>query len=234
MSHSSDKNRIEQVRRRSLLFFDILRALLYLLIEAVILFLAAGRLDWPMAWLYLAGYSIYLFLSERIAPLKSKSPSGKKTIWESVLVFIYRITHPIILVLAGFEFNRFPLSVSFGIVMQIIMFLFLLATFALMLWAEKTNPYYRFPVLPSKKWEQRIVATGPYQFIRHPGYLGLIMLALVRPLVLGSLLGLAPGIIGAIVIILLTALEDRALQTDLDGYKSYAQSVKYRLFEGIW
>lgn len=214
--------------------FDILRTLLYVLIEAVILFFAAGQLNWLAAWLYLAVYSVYLFISERIAPVKVKSSPGKKAIWESVLIFLYRITHPIILVLAGLEFNRAPSSISFGIVMQVIMFLFLLAAFALILWAEKENPFYHFPVLPNKKWEQRIISTGPYQFIRHPGYLGLIMLALVRPLVLGSFLGLVPGIIGAMVVIIRITLEDRFLQNNVAEYKLYAAMVRYRLMEGIW
>ena len=85
-----------------------------------------------------------------------------------------------------------------------------------------------------EKREQTIVTTGPYQFIRHPGYLGLFMLALAHPLVLGSLLGLAPGIIGALIIVILTAHEDRTLQSGVAEYKLYAQTVRYRLFEGIW
>jgi protein-S-isoprenylcysteine O-methyltransferase Ste14 len=60
------------------------------------------------------------------------------------------------------------------------------------------------------------------------------MLALARPLMLGSLLGLAPGILGAIIILLRTALEDHTLQKTVDGYKAYAQTVRHRLFEGIW
>ena len=205
-----------------------------MLIEAAILFTAAGRLDWLMAWLYLIGYSVYLFISHLVAPTELKQSPGKRAVWESVLVFIYRMMHPIILVLAGLEFNSLQQPFPLGLVIHGIAFLFLLITFTLMLWTEKVNPYYHTHVTADENREQEIVRTGPYQFIRHPGYLGLFMLALVRPLVLGSLLGLVPGIIGAMIMLLRTALEDRSLQKRVDGYKSYAQNVRYRFFEGIW
>ena len=234
MNNSSDIGETAKVNKKAFLISQSIRTILNILIEAAILFTAAGQLDWLMGWLYLIGYSTYLFFSQSVAPVKLKEHSGRRVIWESVLVFIYRMTHPVILVLAGLEFNSLQQPFPFGVVIQSIAFLFLLATFALIVWAEKVNPQYHAHVTTKEKQEQEIVTTGPYQFIRHPGYLGLFMLALARPLVLGSLLGLGPGIIGAVIMLLRTALEDRSLQKSVDGYKSYAQTVRYRLFEGIW
>ena len=234
MNNSSDKQEVTPVNKRALIISALLRTILYAVIEAIILFTAAGRINWLLAWLYLIGYSTYLFISQRFEPLELKPLPGRRAIWESILGFIYNIMHPIILVLAGLEFNSYPQEFSLGVPVQGFTYVLLLATFALMLWAEKVNPYYHTHVTRDETWEQTIVTTGPYQFIRHPGYLGLILLALARPLVLGSLLGLGPGFIGVLVIILRTALEDRKLQNSVEGYKSYAQTVRYRLFEGIW
>jgi protein-S-isoprenylcysteine O-methyltransferase Ste14 len=234
MDQSPHPNGRAPVTKTTLLISEILRTLFYAWIDGVILFLAAGRMDWIMAWLYLAAYAVYQFISQHITPADWEQPSGRKAPWEGILNFIYRMTHPIVLALAGSEFKLVQEQYSLGLVIQIVAFIFLLATFALMLWAEKTNPQYHARVSTEVNDEQQIVQTGPYQFIRHPGYLGQFMLALARPLVLGSLLGLAPGILGAVIILLRTALEDRTLQNTVEGYKTYAQTVRYRLFEGIW
>lgn len=234
MNNSSDSNELEPINKKALLISRSMRAIFYILIEAAILFSASGRLDWAMAWLYCAGYSVYVIVSQFIAPVELEQPAGRRAILDIVLVFLYRMTHPVILVLAGLEFNNLQGQFPLGMVIQAIIFLFLLFIFALMVWAEKVNRNYDVHFPTQETQNQQIVTTGPYQFIRHPGYLGLFMLSLARPLVLGSLLGLVPGIIGAVVIILLTVIEDRALQNNLDGYKSYTQTVKYRLFEGIW
>lgn len=222
------------VTRTTLLISEILRTLFYAWIDGVILFIAAGRMDWIMGWLYLVVYAIYQFISQHITPVDWKQPSGRKAPWEGILNFIYRMTHPIILVLAGLEFKSLQQQFPIGVVIQALGFFFLLATFALMLWAEKVNPQYHAHLSTEANQEQEVVTTGPYQFIRHPGYLSLFMLALARPLVLGSLLGLGPGILGAVIILVRTALEDRALKNTISEYKAYAQTVRYRLFEGIW
>ena len=79
------------------------------------------------------------------------------------------------------------------------------------------------------------VATGgPYQFVRHPGYVGAIMFQLGSPIALGSLWALIPSGLSAILYVIRTALEDRTLQEELDGYSDYAQRVRHRLLPGVW
>jgi len=81
---------------------------------------------------------------------------------------------------------------------------------------------------------QTVCSTGPYQFVRHPGYAGLILQALGVPILLGSLWALIPGITAAVCIIIATSLEDRMLRAELPGYQDYVQKVRYRLVPGIW
>jgi protein-S-isoprenylcysteine O-methyltransferase Ste14 len=80
----------------------------------------------------------------------------------------------------------------------------------------------------------RVVDAGPYRRIRHPGYLGLALWALGTPFALGSRWALLPAGVTAGYIALRTALEDRFLQRDLEGYSQYAGRVRYRLLPGIW
>jgi protein-S-isoprenylcysteine O-methyltransferase Ste14 len=79
-----------------------------------------------------------------------------------------------------------------------------------------------------------IVRAGPYAYLRHPGYLGLLAFTLATPLLLGSLWALLPaaGVVG--VVIVRTALEDRTLQEELPGYDEYSRLVRFRLLPGMW
>ena len=79
------------------------------------------------------------------------------------------------------------------------------------------------------------VATGgPYRYVRHPGYTGTVLFELTTPFMLGSLWALIPGALAAILMIVRTALEDRTLQEELDGYKAYTEQTRYRLLPGVW
>jgi protein-S-isoprenylcysteine O-methyltransferase Ste14 len=81
---------------------------------------------------------------------------------------------------------------------------------------------------------QQTVTRGPYRWIRHPMYLGVIVLMLGIPLVLGSYWALVPGGLIDILFVIRTALEDKFLQADLPGYKDYSKRVRYYLIPGIW
>jgi protein-S-isoprenylcysteine O-methyltransferase Ste14 len=79
------------------------------------------------------------------------------------------------------------------------------------------------------------VATGgPYRFVRHPGYVGMMVSALGTTILLGSLWAFIPATLLIGLIIFRTALEDRTLQNELEGYKEYAARVRYRLLPGVW
>ena len=76
--------------------------------------------------------------------------------------------------------------------------------------------------------------SGPYQYIRHPGYLGAIIQGLAAPMLLGSFWALVPGFLSALLMTVRTAMEDKMLQQELIGYEAYVQQTKYRIFPGIW
>jgi protein-S-isoprenylcysteine O-methyltransferase Ste14 len=76
--------------------------------------------------------------------------------------------------------------------------------------------------------------TGPYRFVRHPGYLGFFLIILAQPLMLGSLWALVPAVFTAALFVVRTGREDDTLPTELSGYREYAQGVRYRLIPGIW
>ncbi len=80
----------------------------------------------------------------------------------------------------------------------------------------------------------QVVTTGPYGWVRHPGYAGAVLAYLGTPLLLGSVWALVPACLFGLVLLVRTALEDRTLQAELPGYSSYAARVRYRWVPGIW
>jgi protein-S-isoprenylcysteine O-methyltransferase Ste14 len=81
---------------------------------------------------------------------------------------------------------------------------------------------------------QYVVDSGPYAFVRHPGYVGGILVAPGIALSLGSLWALVPAGVAVSLLILRTYWEDATLQEELRGYKEYSSRVRHRLVPGIW
>jgi protein-S-isoprenylcysteine O-methyltransferase Ste14 len=105
---------------------------------------------------------------------------------------------------------------------------------ALIWWVMATNTYLSEVVRIQEERGHRVIKDGPYQFIRHPMYFGVILAVLCVPLALGSWWSLIPAALIVILFIIRTALEDRTLQAELPEYKDYADVVRYRLFPGVW
>jgi protein-S-isoprenylcysteine O-methyltransferase Ste14 len=104
----------------------------------------------------------------------------------------------------------------------------------LMLWAKRTNDYFSSVVRIQFDRGQTVCCEGPYRYVRHPGYLGGLTFGLSAPLLLGSLVALIPAALAALMLVARTVLEDNTLITELDGYKLYANAVKFRLLPHIW
>jgi protein-S-isoprenylcysteine O-methyltransferase Ste14 len=81
---------------------------------------------------------------------------------------------------------------------------------------------------------QTVAQGGPYRYVRHPGYVGFILAGASTALLLGSLWALVPSAISGALLVVRTALEDRTLCAELDGYEEYSRRVRHRLVPGIW
>jgi protein-S-isoprenylcysteine O-methyltransferase Ste14 len=101
-------------------------------------------------------------------------------------------------------------------------------------WAMIVNAYFSTAVRIQRERGHTVCRTGPYRFVRHPGYVGYMLQSLGIPLLLGSWWALLPGVTAMALMIIRTAFEDRMLQAELPGYPEYAREVRYRLVPGIW
>ena len=101
-------------------------------------------------------------------------------------------------------------------------------------WAMLENEHFEQFVRIQTDRGHRVVTTGPYRFVRHPGYLGAIIGALVTPLLLGSAWTFVPAGLVALLFVIRTQLEDRTLRRELRGYAEYAARTRFRLVPGVW
>jgi len=96
------------------------------------------------------------------------------------------------------------------------------------------NPFFEPGVRIQKERAQQVITSGPYRFVRHPGYAAAIAMFVGIPLALASWWGLLPAGLAIALLVVRTGLEDRLLQAELSGYSDYARRTRHRLVPGIW
>jgi protein-S-isoprenylcysteine O-methyltransferase Ste14 len=104
----------------------------------------------------------------------------------------------------------------------------------LLTWSMAANAFFAQTVRIQEDRGHTVATGGPYRYVRHPGYVGGILFQVATPLILGSVWALIPAGLTVCLTIIRTALEDRTLLEELDGYKEYAGRVRYRLLPGVW
>jgi protein-S-isoprenylcysteine O-methyltransferase Ste14 len=214
--------------------------LIFILILAAILFVPAGRLDWLQGWLfmlvfcgYLAFYAIWVVRNDQ-GQLKERSQTGKNTKnWDKVILTIYTVLLIGMLVLAGLDAGRFQWAPA-PVALQGIGWLGAIFSGLMIWWTFSVNTFLSRTVRIQDERGQIVIDRGPYARVRHPMYLGIIVLMISIPLLLGSLWTLIPGGMIGVLFVLRTALEDRTLLKELPGYPEYTRRVRYRLLPWIW
>ncbi len=207
--------------------------------DAALLFVSAGRLDWLWAWvflgLYLVGVCINAFYMFRHSPetiARRASGEGMKS-WDKTVSGLWAVASIAQLIVAGLD-ERYGWSGGISLAIHVIGVAGFVLGFALFSWAMITNAYFATVVRVQQSSGHTVCTTGPYRFVRHPGYVGSILESFAMPLLFGSWWALIPGALAAVFIIVRTALEDKTLQTELTGYPEYAQQVHYRLLPRVW
>ena len=219
------------IRKR---FFQIL---IHFLLFSAILFISSDNLRWVWAWIYILMYVVYtiinsfLFSKELIAE-RGKTKENVKQ-WDKVLTKLAIIPGLATPLVAGLD-ERFHWQPDFSININIISLAFYILGNVIVSWSMISNEYFSTHVRIQTDREHKVATAGPYRYVRHPGYVGMILNTLFTPLMLGSFWALIPGLLMVIFFVTRTALEDRTLQQELEGYSEYVKQVKFKLVPGIW
>ena len=219
------------------LFSQALSKFLFgLIILSLLLFIPAGTLNYPNAWLFLALLFIPMFIAGIIMLIKSpkllkrRLNAKEEENEQKIVILISGAIFLLAFIIAGLNF-RFGWSKLPQIVVVVASIIFLLSY---IMYAEvlRENIYLSRTVEVSEN--QKVVDSGLYGLVRHPMYTSTIFLFLSMPLILGSLFSFVIMLIYPIIIFFRIKNEERFLEIKLEGYKEYKEKVKYKLIPFIW
>jgi protein-S-isoprenylcysteine O-methyltransferase Ste14 len=212
------------------------------LFQALLLFVAAGTLKWFSAWVYLLLYVLYIAMnglilfprkeSREMIEERSQIKEGSKA-WDKRIGAVTAVLGPAILLVAGLDF-RLGWAGGINPWSQAAAYCILALSYALFGWAMVSNRFFSMVVRIQKERGHSVETGGPYAVVRHPGYASLLLSYLSIPPALGSLWAYLPAAGLVVTLVVRTALEDRTLQDELQGYKDYSGRVQYRLIPGVW
>jgi protein-S-isoprenylcysteine O-methyltransferase Ste14 len=209
---------------------------IFLVLVAVALFGSAGTLAIAGFWVYLAIYVAILVPSllwldpglfrERMRPGGKRPPLALR------LFTIVMVLHWVV---AGLDRGRFHWSDNVPPWLQAAGLIAVAAGYGLCFWAMAENRFFSSVIRIQSERGHTVVTTGPYAFIRHPGYVAGILIILASGIALGSWLATVLLVVLSLPFLLYRAItEDRVLLAELPGYREYANRVRWRLLPGIW
>lgn len=218
-----------------------LSLLVTLILIVVLLFGAAGSLNWGHGWafiivfvlLILASMAVLWRLNPEIFVARAR-PTGQGTKgWDRILMPIVIVAFAAILPVAGLDDGRFHWAPA-GEEWILLGYLLLIVGFAGVAWAQAVNRHFEPSVRIQSERDHHVIDTGPYAYIRHPGYVFASLLAPGIAWSLGSWWALLPAIVVIAVLVLRTNLEDATLQRELPGYADFAQKTRFKWIPGVW
>lgn len=219
---------------------QLLQIVAMFLVMGGTLFAAAGRWDWWEAWLFLILYFLLSLVTglwmlrthpDLLRERNRPGPDVKR--WDHLLVGLNLVLTLALYAVIGLDAGRYGWS-RVPAVVRAIGLLGFLPAFGLPLAASRANAYLSSRVRIQEERGHQVVDGGPYRFVRHPMYAGMICYDLSLPLLLGSWWGLLVSAAMIAAVVVRTALEDRTLQRELAGYEEYSRRVRYRLLPWVW
>lgn len=210
-----------------------------ILFMGVLLFVPAGTFDYWQAWVFIAVFIVgtmlpTLYLAVRYPDaLQRRMKSGP---WSETRLAQRLITIGLLLTVVSLGVvsaldHRFGWS-TVPTVIVVICNVLVLAGLLLAEVVIIQNNYAAATI--TVEADQPVVSTGLYGLVRHPMYVGAVIMMAGMPLALGSYWGLLTLIPGILVFVARITDEEKALRQELDGYLAYTEKVHYRLMPGVW
>lgn len=204
---------------------------------AAFLFGGAGTLHWPYAWWYLALMVSIQLGGAAVVSLEAVAERGRKKEnvepWDRVVTRLLIPAFLSIYLVAGLD-GRWHWSPEYAPGVHALGALVFVAGCALEMWAMAANRFFSTAVRMQFDRGHAVCDTGPYRYVRHPGYVGMIAYYLATPVFLGGLTALVPASVTVLLLVVRTVLEDGTLREKLPGYREYAKRVRFRLLPGLW
>jgi protein-S-isoprenylcysteine O-methyltransferase Ste14 len=216
--------------------------LVFVVVVPFLPLLISRRWDWWEAWVYaiicVLGFVISRILvarrhpdllAERARFLRHEDAKP----WDKTLAPLVGLGGGLVPLVVGLE-AWLAWSAGYRLPVELLALLLILGGYVLGAYALVENRFFSGMVRIQTDRGHQVVSTGPYRWVRHPGYAGSLLVYLATPFFLDSQWALLPAVFIAVVLVIRTSLEDRTLQDELPGYRDYTGQVHYRLLPGVW
>jgi protein-S-isoprenylcysteine O-methyltransferase Ste14 len=219
----------------------LLQTLIWIVVMGALLFVPAGTLHWPAAWIFLGTIAILgvagglwlaktdpALLAERMRlTMQRDQPAGDKK-FMLAFGFVALIWFLAIGLDRRYQASDVPLA------LQALGWAMLLLSTGFIMWVMRENSFAAPVIKLQTERGHRVISTGPYAWVRHPMYTATILFFVGAPLLLGSWWGVAMSPLFVVLFAVRARIEERALLAGLPGYGDYAAQVRYRLVPGLW
>lgn len=214
----------------------VIRAALGFLTLGALLFIPAGTLAYWEAWLYMAVLMVpmifmlrYLLkndpqLLERRMQMREREATQKRVVTLSAIYLLVTFTIP------GFDERWGWSAVPSALV--IVADVVVLLGYGIIFLVFRENQYAARTIRVEAG--QKVISSGPYAVVRHPMYVGVLLMYLASPLALGSFWALLPALLIIPILVVRINNEEQVLERELSGYHAYRQNTRYRLIPGAW
>src|SRR5689334_12478698 len=221
----------------------LIGALFQLLLFPIILFGLAGDLRWTEGWVFSAlflamcyGTLVYLYFHDP-ALLKERFGSPFQEAqkrWDKILLSLFFVEFIVWWAIMPLDARRFGWSPAFPFWIKALGTLLLVTAIYIVFEALRENTFAAPVVKMQKERGQKVISTGLYGTVRHPMYAGAVLLFVSAPLLLGSVYGIALGLVLIITIAARSVGEEAMLKEELDGYRDYMKRVKWRIIPFVF
>jgi protein-S-isoprenylcysteine O-methyltransferase Ste14 len=219
----------------------VIQTAFMLLAFAILLFPAAGTLAWPQAWVLIVEFAVLslavgfwlarynpALLRERMGSVSQDGQMG----WDKIFLVFIMVLWCVWFVVMGLE--RRMRGEGFALPWQGLGVLCIAFSIYTSYRIFRENSFAAPVVKIQRERSQTVITTGPYSLVRHPMYAGASFMFLGIPLLLGSWWGLVIAPLFFIGVAVRSVLEERVLETELEGYADYKRTVRYRMIPYVW
>ncbi len=197
---------------------------------------AAGRWDVPWFWALIAVHTVAMVaiqgsMDPDLKRERWRPGPGARDRWVRLVASGCLLLH---LTVAGLDVGRFGWSSTMPTWVHGVAMAVYLLGLVCGAWAMRVNRFFSSAVRIQRDRGHRVVSDGPYRFLRHPGYVSVMVAAVSGGILMGSWWSIAPLVPLIALFVWRTSMEDRVLRAELEGYEAYASGVRYRLVPGLW
>jgi len=219
----------------------LLQNTFFVVAMGALLFASAGTLHWPGGWAFLATSAVLgpacglwlaktdpALLAERMRlTARDEQPAADKK-----FMLVFAAAALIWFVAMGLDRRLHASDVPLAL--QVLGFAMYLLSIGFIMWVFHVNSFAAPVIKVQAARHHHVISSGPYAWVRHPMYSGVMLFFLGAPLLVGSWWGLALAPLFAVLFAVRAGIEERALVAGLPGYADYAARVRYRLMPGVW